>query len=389
MNEKHQFVAIACGGTGGHLFPGIAVGEELVNRGLKAALLISNKAVDREAVQGIENMEVFSLPSIALQDRNYLSFAWACWKSYRRVKRWFHEHPPAAVLAMGGFTSVPPVLAGKRLGARTFLHEANTIPGRANRWLARRVDRIFLHFPETAEAMAPRDAEVVGMPVRRNFQKMDVGECRRRLGLDPRKPVLLVMGGSQGAHAVNQLMIETVPALRSRLPDLGIVHLTGGEDAASVREVYRRESVSSFVEPFYQNIPVALGAASVAISRAGASSLAELACLEVPSILIPFPHAADNHQWSNALAFQKAGAARVLRQSEATPETLIALISELLEDAQARGEYTAALRQWHRGDAAASVAERICRSIPVSSSAKERRPAIQRDALKSDRILAS
>src|SRR5580658_9910393 len=139
MNEfetKTPFVAIACGGTGGHLFPGIAVAEELKKCGCKIGLLISPKEIDQQAVKAARDVEVFTLPAVGLQSHNYISFALSFWKSFRAAQKIFKSHLPQAVLAMGGFTSAPPILAAKRFGAKTFLHESNTIPGRANRFLA-------------------------------------------------------------------------------------------------------------------------------------------------------------------------------------------------------------------------------------------------------------
>ncbi len=154
--NKTPFVAIACGGTGGHLFPGIAVAEELKKRGCWIALLISPKEVDQQAVKSANGMEIFTLPAVGLQNRNYFSFAWSFWKSFRAAQKIFKQHQPDAVLAMGGFTSAPPVLAAKKFGAKTFLHESNTIPGRANRFLARFVDEAFVGFPEAAARLNAR-----------------------------------------------------------------------------------------------------------------------------------------------------------------------------------------------------------------------------------------
>src|SRR5476649_2198471 len=145
---KKPFVAIACGGTGGHLFPGLAVAEELKKRGCNVALLISPKDVDQQAVKSAQGFEIFTLPAVGLQNRNYFSFAKSFWQSWRAAKKIFQARPPQAVLAMGGFTSAPPILAGNAFCAKTFLHESNTIPGRANRFLARFVDAAFVGFPE-------------------------------------------------------------------------------------------------------------------------------------------------------------------------------------------------------------------------------------------------
>src|SRR5450755_4208321 len=163
------FVAIACGGTGGHLFPGLAVAEQLQKRGCEIALLISPKDVDQQAVKSAQGMEIFTLPAVALQNRNYFSFARSFWQSWRASKKIFQARPPQAVLAMGGFTSAPPVLAGNAFGAKTFLHESNTIPGKANRLLARFVDEAFIGFPEAGSRLKARKITTTGTPVRPQF----------------------------------------------------------------------------------------------------------------------------------------------------------------------------------------------------------------------------
>jgi UDP-N-acetylglucosamine--N-acetylmuramyl-(pentapeptide) pyrophosphoryl-undecaprenol N-acetylglucosamine transferase len=140
-------IAIACGGTGGHLFPGIAVGRQLVQHGCAVTLLISPKDVDQKAVSGILELQIVTLPAVALQRGSRLAFMQGFVRSYLSARRLFKEQPHHAALAMGGFTSVPPVLAARQLGAKTFLHESNTIPGRANRALSRFVDAAFVGFP--------------------------------------------------------------------------------------------------------------------------------------------------------------------------------------------------------------------------------------------------
>ena len=147
---KSPFVAIACGGTGGHLFPGMAVAEQLQRRGCAVTLLISPKDIDQQAVKSARGMQLVTLPAVGLQNWNYLSFAASFLKSLFAARKVFRQRKPAAVLAMGGFTSAPPVFVAKDLGVKTFLHESNAIPGRANRLMARFVDEAFLGFPEAA-----------------------------------------------------------------------------------------------------------------------------------------------------------------------------------------------------------------------------------------------
>jgi len=170
-------VAIACGGTGGHLFPGLAVADQLVRRGCQVKLLISPKEVDQQAVQGVSDMEVISLPAVGLQRRSEIAFVRGFIRSYRAAAKLFKPCPPQAVLAMGGFTSAPPVLAAKRRGACTFLHESNTIPGRANRWLARFVQHAFVGFPTAVGRLHNRSVTVTGTPVRSCFQTVEAAAC--------------------------------------------------------------------------------------------------------------------------------------------------------------------------------------------------------------------
>lgn len=357
-NEPLCRVAIACGGTGGHLFPGLAIGEELLLRGCEVTLLVSPKEVDQQAVKSIVGMQIATLPAVGLTRGGLLGFATGFWKSYRKAKEIFKANRPDVVLAMGGFTSAPPILAGKSFGAKTFLHEANTIPGRANRWLARVVDGGFVYFPETVSRLRGCKAEVAGMPVRSQFlESVDVVSARMALGLKGNLPVLLVMGGSQGASRINQLILGALPLLAKA--KLQILHLTGPGDFQKVKEAYVSQKFHAVVKAFLSEMDFALGAADVAVSRAGASSSAELAAMGLPAVLIPYPTAADNHQLHNAQAFVRSGAARMIEQSEATSEALAAEVLDLLENIEARDMMKKSLSKWHNPKSASLIADRI------------------------------
>ncbi len=356
-------VAIACGGTGGHLFPGLAVAEALVARGGDVTLLISPKEVDQEAVKSAAGMQVVTLPAVAFSRFGIVRFLHGFWQSWRAARKLFQARPPQAVLAMGGFTSAPPVLAGKAFGAATFLHESNTIPGKANRWLSRWVDDAFVYFSDTAERFLHVPVTVTGMPVRPQFRPMDAKAARVKLGLDPDRPVLLVMGGSQGAVGINLLVTQMLPGLRRLIPSLQFLHLTGASDLEKIRTAYSRQECKALVHPFLSEMEIGLGAATVAISRAGASSLAELAAMRLPSFLIPYPAAADNHQYYNALAFAESGAARMGEQRNISPEGLSQAIVELIGNTQARGAMASALARWHIPNAAEQIADRVMQAI--------------------------
>ena len=365
---KTPFVAIACGGTGGHLFPGLAVAEQLKKRGCAVALLISPKDVDQEAVKSASGMEVITLPAVALQNRNYLSFARSFWRSWRMARKLFQSRPPQAVLAMGGFTSAPPIWVGKDFGARTFLHESNTIPGRANRLLARYVDEAFVGFPGAAARLRARKVTVTGTPVRSQFQLRDQSACRVALGLESDRPVILVMGGSQGASGINNLILSALPLLENRTATWQWLHLAGPADVEKVEQAYAARDFKAVVNPFLKEMDLALGAATIAVSRAGASSLAEIAAVRLPSLLVPYPAAADNHQFFNAQAFASTGAARLLEQKNATPDKVAALLSELLEAPAERAKIQTALAQWHAPRAAGQIADIMLAAIVRSQN---------------------
>lgn len=356
-------IAIACGGTGGHLFPGLAVAEALRARGGSVLLLVSSKEVDRQALSGAGEAEVAALPAVGLERGGWGRFLRGFWRSLVQSRALFRERPPSAVLAMGGFTGAPPILAGRHLGAATYLHEANAVAGRANRWLARVVDCAFVHFPEAACQLRQREVLLTGMPVRSSLLGLDAGACRQTLGLDPERAVLLVAGGSQGARAINEAVVRLLPALALVEPELQFVHLTGPHDIEWVRQAYAARQRRAVVVPFLTRMELALGAATVAISRAGASALAEFAALRLPAILIPFPAAADNHQFHNARAFEVSGAARLQLQAEATPEQLLWAVRDLLRTASTRQSMSAALGRWHRSDAADRIAEAMLLSL--------------------------
>lgn len=367
-SPENPLVAIACGGTGGHLFPGLAVAEELRRRECDVLLLVSPKEVDQQAVRAARDLQVATLPAVALQG-NPLAFARASLASYQAAKKLFAPRPPRAVLAMGGFTSAPPICAGRQCGAKTFLHESNTIPGRANRWLAHIVDEAFVGFPEAAHRLWIQRHAVTGTPVREQFAPADAASCRLALGLDPQRPTLVITGGSQGATGLNDLVLGALAELTARHPELQFLHLTGANDVDKVRAAYTQLQTPNaklqtrfLIQPFLTEMELALGAATLVVSRAGASSLAELAAMRVPSLLVPLPTSADNHQHHNARAFAESGAARLLNQRTTAPAQFAALVSELLTNAAARAQMQTALARWHQPTAAGDIAERILRA---------------------------
>jgi UDP-N-acetylglucosamine--N-acetylmuramyl-(pentapeptide) pyrophosphoryl-undecaprenol N-acetylglucosamine transferase len=239
-----------------------------------------------------------------------------------------------------------------------------------------------------------RDVMVTGTPVRPQFQAQVAADCRARMGFDPARPVLLVMGGSQGAIGINELVLKSLPLLANRAPEWQWFHLTGPSDAARVRQAYAALNLRAIVHPFFSEMELPLGAATAAISRAGASSLAELAAMRVPAVLVPYPTATDNHQFFNARAFEANGAARLLEQQSATPETLVQLLLEVVEKPTVHEKMQAALAQWHAPHAAEQIAEAMlaragasvgegCRGASHPTATPSARTADSGDNLKS------
>lgn len=332
-------IAIACGGSGGHLFPGLAVARALHERGHEVLLLVSEKNVDGTALRAHPEFRSEKLPSIGLPDvlsPAFIRFLQRAWESLSRCRTIFRRYRPSAVLSMGGFTSTAPLVVAKMKGIPSLIHESNSIPGRANRLGARFSSRVLLGFTECQAHFPHSECIVTGTPVRLAMTAAPLSreQTLEMFRLDPSRKTLLVTGGSQGASGINQLLFRATPLLR-HLP-LQIIHLTGEQDDRLAAANYLRENIPAYVVPFHHRMEETFSCADLVISRAGASSLSELSYFGLPSILIPYPYATDNHQESNASVFVRAGAAEMLLESVMTPEIFSQLVANLLEDDQRR-----------------------------------------------------
>ncbi|MBJ7258099.1 MAG: undecaprenyldiphospho-muramoylpentapeptide beta-N-acetylglucosaminyltransferase [Chthoniobacterales bacterium] len=350
---------VACGGTGGHLFPGLAVAEELRAGGHEILLLVSEKTIDERALRAFPGMPRESLPSVGLSSAlspAVLKFAQRMVASYRKCAGIFGRFRPDAVLGMGGFTSIAPLAAARRRGIPAYLHESNAVPGKAIRLGARFCREVLLGFEDCARHFPGRAVRVTGTPIRSELV-VDVpakARARRVLGLGPDDRTLLVMGGSQGAAGINARMAEAAQHLRGS--GMQIIHLSGEQDAGKVRAAYRDAGLAAVVLPFCDRMQDAYAAADLAVSRSGAASLTELSWFGIPSILIPYPHAAEDHQTLNARIFERAGAARVLPENEATGDSLAALLKSFSAPGAPLESMAAAAQTLAPRDAAKRVA---------------------------------
>jgi UDP-N-acetylglucosamine--N-acetylmuramyl-(pentapeptide) pyrophosphoryl-undecaprenol N-acetylglucosamine transferase len=233
------------------------------------------------------------------------------------------------------------------------------------------VDAGFVGFPSASTRLRTERIWVTGTPVRPEFRSATRGTACAALGLDAGRPVLLVMGGSQGARGVNQLVTSAVPGLAERFPSLQFCHLTGVSDQDAVRAAYAAAGVPALIQPFSDRMDQLMAAATVAVSRSGASSLAELAAVRLPAILVPYPNATDNHQQLNADVYASAGAARILSQATASPEDLISGVSDLLRNPHLLASMREALAGLDVPDAAERIADGIeRRGLPAGGGSE-------------------
>ncbi len=360
--SKSLKILIACGGTGGHLFPGIAVGEALRARGHEVMLLISEKKVDAEASAKYSHLRFETMPAVAkpptLSPR-MLPFLWKTWGSIRHCRKILREFGADAVLGMGGFTSLPPVYAGHKLGLKTFIHDSNARPGRSNVMTSRFCTQVFLGLDAAKPFFPHRETVTTGTPVRPEIIDLPSREdAAARFGLDPGKRTILVTGGSQGARRLNQLSAEAAALLP---PDTQVLHIAGALDFERVTETAHGRPGHK-VLGFCDQMPAAYALADLVIARSGASSLTEIAISGHPSILVPYPFAADDHQTRNAEVFASAGAAELVQERDLDAAKLAALATSILQDLPTHQRMAKAARALAIPDAA----DRVCAAIEAT-----------------------
>jgi len=354
-------VVIACGGTGGHLFPGISVGEALQRRGHEVLALISEKNIDALATQGYEHLRFETVPAIGmprLLSPQMLKFGFRFIRTMSNCKSILNDFGADAVLGMGGFTSMPPVFAGRRLGKKTFLHESNAYPGKANRLTSKFVTTALVGLEDCARFLPREKTRVVGTPLRSSLtEPVEKTEAYRALGLNPDLLTLSVMGGSQGARGINNAVCEALGALDPQV--VQVIHISGEADLNFVREKYAASGIRHHVAAFSHRMQDIFAVTDLVVSRAGASSLSELAYFGAPAILIPYPYAADDHQLKNAQVFARQKAAVLLEERQITGACMEKVLNDLIRDAETRealGRKCAAL-------GVRDAAERICAII--------------------------
>jgi UDP-N-acetylglucosamine--N-acetylmuramyl-(pentapeptide) pyrophosphoryl-undecaprenol N-acetylglucosamine transferase len=363
---------LAAGGTGGHLFPAEALATELVERGRQVHLLTDSRA-DAFAF-GVNGVEVHFVRAGRLGGGPVRSVCGLAELAAGAVqaRRLLRRLSPQAVVGFGGYPSVPTMLAAESLGLATIIHEQNAVLGRANRLLAPRVRRIATGFPETA-GMRPADrarAVHTGNPVRPAI--LAVGEPAFRPPLPGGAVELLILGGSQGARVLSEIVPLALAASPPRLRvALKVSHQARPEDLAAVARAYAEIGIAAEIESFFADVPQRMARAHLAICRAGASTVAELSAIGRPAVLIPYPYATDDHQTVNARAFAAAGGGWVVPQADLRPDTLAALIQDLLGDGAVLALAAQRARGFGRRDAARHLA-RLALALESGGTAQGR-----------------
>ena len=312
------------------MFPGLATAQALRARGHDVSLWTGGKRIE-DSTRKQWDGPVVTVPAEGISGHplRLPRTLWVLARVYRRCVRELRAARPAALLAMGSYSSVGPVLAARRLGIPVILHEANVIPGRAIEWLAPLASAVAISFEETRRHLKHRMIVLTGIPLRPAVaQAAPTAE-------PPAVFTVLVMGGSQGAQRLNRAVPQALAQLVNSGVPLRVIHLAGERDRHEVEMAYQAAGVSAVVHGFLQDMPSAYRSASLAICRSGAASCAELAAFGIPAVLIPFPEAARNHQHANALAMQASGSARLVEQKDATGERLAAIVGALAADTRA------------------------------------------------------
>jgi UDP-N-acetylglucosamine--N-acetylmuramyl-(pentapeptide) pyrophosphoryl-undecaprenol N-acetylglucosamine transferase len=356
MPKKPLRIIITGGGTGGHLFPGIALATALQQRipGCEIMFIGTKRQLDRETLAGFnfqqESISCMGLKGMGLKHRlkslvNLPAAVFESWKIIRRFQ-------PDLVFGVGGYVTGPVLLAARIQAVPTCIHEQNSVPGLANRMISHFVRRIFVSIPGRYP-FAERKTVVSGNPVRREIlaaaEHKEYGGKGEEVG---RPLTLLVMGGSLGAHRINMLMLEVTARLSEQEKKaVRLIHQTGTADEERVRNGYAATEMKAEVSAFFNDMVALYTSADVVVARAGATSLAELSVMGLPAVLIPYPYAADDHQAKNGAYYVAGGGAVMYREAELDMGELGEILSQLLSDADKLRHMATAIKKMGQPEA--------------------------------------
>lgn len=351
-------IVIAGGGTGGHLFPGVAIAQEFIRRDAAAHILFmgTEKGIESRVLPPL-GLALETIPVRGFKGKGMgqkLGAVLDMPRAFLRAAACLRRHRAELVLGLGGYISFPGIAAAKALGIPAAIHEQNSLPGLSNRMLGKIADRVFISYEESKPFFNARKTVFSGMPVR-------MPQHGAAPATEDGTLCVFICGGSQGAHAINVAMMEALPAFESSMSAIRFIHQTGALDAGMVSRGYEKYGFTAAVSPFIDDMYSAYAQAHVVVSRAGASTLAELALCGKPSILIPYPYAAHNHQEHNARSFVAKGAAVLLLAGALTGGSLAQELRVLHADRKKIADMAGRARLLARPDAAGCVVDECCR----------------------------
>lgn len=360
-------VVLTGGGTGGHIYPALAIGKELKSQHPGTELLyigglrgMESKIVPQQGIP-FEAIDITGFRRSLSWDnvRTIVRF----WQGVRKSRELLRKFKPDAVVGTGGYVCGPVVYAASRLGIPTLIHEQNVIPGLTNKFLSRYVNAVAVSFPESLRHFSGiPDAIYAGNPCASAVIGADRVKGFLSLGLAHDTPFVLTVGGSGGARALNEAAVGMVPMLE-RLPDVHFVLVSGErfheETLSRIARLAPAAAERVHVLPYVHNMPEVLAAASLVVSRAGASLIAELTSIGKPSILVPSPNVTNNHQEPNARSLEEAGAAVMILERDLNGETLFRSVSSIMKDGDLRASMADAARKLGMPDAARSIADQL------------------------------
>ena len=358
-------VVIACGGTGGHLTPGIALAQNLEERGYPSWLFISQKAVDSRLARKYPKLSFESMPGAPLikSPLGIARFSHGFIFSFLRSYRFYGKIGADALVGFGGFSSFGPAMAARARGVPVFIHEANRAVGKAVRFLAKNSSRLYLPEGMYLEGISPEVIRNVGYPLRKEFRRIPKERARKQLGISLRDRLLVVLGGSQGAVALNRWVKDSLEPLAA--DGISTYCLTGmnNESSGVVKlEGLGGQPVTNRFVSFTDEMNAVLSAADLVISRAGAGAIAEIVRCRIPSILIPYPHAADNHQFLNAEYLERKGGAIVCPEDK-IKENLLDEVREVMFNEEFRTILRRNLFALDNGDVANRISDDIAQCL--------------------------
>ena len=340
---------IAGGGTGGHVIPAIAIARELQAQfGAEVLFVGTPRGIENRLVPAagfpLKLVQVGALKNVSLMTR--LRTAFDLPRAIFAASGFISEFKPTVVIGVGGYASGPAMMAAALRRIPMMAFEPNFVPGFANKAVARFVSAACVHFEETARYFP--HAHVTGVPIRQEFTQLAAGSSQ---------PTLLITGGSQGAHAINDAVAQALPMLRQSLPELRIIHQTGQKDLELMRAAYAQAGVEAEVSAFIDDMPASFARATVVVCRSGAATVAEISAAGKVAIFIPFPQAADDHQRRNAEALSTKDAALLIPQKELTPHRLHEAIVSLFGDPGRLQRMSANAKALAHTDAAERIAK--------------------------------